>query len=90
MKQITIRDIPVEIEKVVKEEAERKGLSLNKAFISLLKKATGFKAEARKKKVLYHDLDHLSGVWTKGDALMFENNLKLQRKIDEELWKKRR
>ena len=43
MKQMTLRGVPVEIERMIKREAESKGLSLNKAFISLLGKITGTK-----------------------------------------------
>ncbi|MBI5048130.1 MAG: hypothetical protein HZB54_04185 [Deltaproteobacteria bacterium] len=88
MKQITLRDIPYEIERLIKREASEKGLSLNKAFLSLLEKATGIKVKEKKKKAIYHDLDRLSGIWTKNDAVAFEKNLELQRKIDEGLWKK--
>ena len=88
MKQITLRSIPDEIETMVKKEAKAKGLSLNKAFITLLEKATGVKAKDKKKKALYHDLDNLFGVWSKNDTAAFNNSLQLQRKVDEELWKK--
>lgn len=88
MKQITLRSIPDEIAVVVKKEAKAKGLSLNKAFITLLEKAAGVKTKDKKKKALYHDLDSLSGVWSKNDAAAFNNSLQLQRKTDEELWKK--
>jgi hypothetical protein len=68
LKQITIRNIPDEIEKAVKKEARIKALSLNKAFISLLERATGIRTKGEKKKmILYHDLDHLFSVWTKED-----------------------
>jgi len=87
LKQITVRGIPDEIEKIVKREAKTKGSSLNKAFISLLERATGIKTK-EKKRTLYHDLDHLFGVWTKEDASMFNKNLQLQREIDKDLWKK--
>lgn len=88
MKQITIRNIPDEIEKAVKKEARAKALSLNKAFISLLERATGIRTRGEKKKpILYHDLDHLCGVWAKEDETSLHKNLELQRKIDEELWK---
>jgi hypothetical protein len=90
VKQITLRSIPDEIEAMVKKEAKAKGLSLNKAFIALLEKAAGVETKDRKKKALYHDLDNLSGVWSKNDAAIFNNNLQLQRKVDEELWKKTR
>ncbi len=88
MKQITIRGIPDEVEKIIKREAKTKGLSLNRAFISLLERAMGIRTKEKKRKALYHDLDHLFGVWTKEDAAAFNKNLELQRKIDEELWKK--
>ena len=87
LKQITIRGIPDEIEKVIKKEAKTKGLSLNKAFISILEKTTGVKGKGKIKETFYHDLDHLSGLWTKEDAKTFERNLEFQRKIDEDLWK---
>ncbi len=88
MKQITIRDIPDEIANIVKKKAKEDQLSLNKAFISLLEHATGKKAKKKAGKVLYHDLDHLFGVWSKKDAVKFEKDLELQRKIDEDLWKR--
>ena len=87
MKQITLRGIPVEIERMIKREAERKGMSLNKAFISLLEKTTGTKEKAQKKKSLHHDLDHLCGIWTKREADGFTKNVEFQRTIDEDLWK---
>lgn len=87
MKQITLRGIPVDIEKMIKREAERKGLSLNKAFISLLEKTTGTKEKAQKRKSLHHDLDHLCGVWTRREAEEFTKNVELQRAVDEDLWK---
>ncbi len=88
MKQITIRDIPDDIAKIVKKKARENNLSLNKAFISLLEKTTGIKAKKMKRKTTYHDLDHLCGAWSKKEANAFKKNLKTQRKIDEDLWKK--
>lgn len=87
MKQITLRGIPVEIERMIKKEAERKGLSLNKAFISLVEKATGTKEKMQKRKSMHHDLDHLCGIWKKRDAEEFTKNVEFQRTIDEGLWK---
>jgi intergrase/recombinase len=87
LKQITVRRIPDEIERMIKKEAERKGLSLNKAFLAILEKASGLRMKEKKEKALYHDLDHLSGIWSKEEAETFKRNLGLQRKINEELWK---
>ncbi len=87
MKQITIRSIPEKVKKTVQKEAEQKGVSLNKAIISLLEKAVGGQSPA-KKRVLYHDLDHLAGLWSREEASEFDRNLKALRKVDAELWKK--
>jgi hypothetical protein len=88
MKQITIRGIPEDVEKIVKKEAVRKRTSLNKAIVSLLEKAAGTGAPAPKKPVLYHDLDHFAGMWAREEAEAFNKSLELQRAIDEDLWKK--
>ena len=88
MKQITLRCIPDEIEAIVKKEAKTKGLSLNKAFIALMEKATDLRTNDKKEKTLYHELDNLSGLWSQDDAEAFDDNLQLQRNVDEELWKK--
>ena len=87
LKQITLRGIPVDIERMMKREAERKGLSLNKAFISLLERAIGTKEKVQKRKSLHHDLDHLCGIWTKREAEEFIKTVQFQRTIDEDLWK---
>jgi hypothetical protein len=88
LKQITLRGIPVEVERIIKREAERKGLSLNKAFISLLEKTIGTRQKAQtRKSVPHHDLDHLCGIWTKREAEEFIKNVEFQRTIDEDLWK---
>jgi hypothetical protein len=88
LRQITIRGIPQEVEKIIRGEAGKKGVSLNKAFISLLEKLAGFKEKEGKKRTLYHDLDHLSGVWARKEVTAFNKHLELQRQIDEGLWKK--
>jgi hypothetical protein len=88
LKQITIRGIPADVEKVVKKEAVRKKTSLNKAVVSLLEKAAGISEPEKKKQALHYDLDHLAGSWAKEEATEFDSALDVQRKIDEELWKK--
>ena len=90
MKQITLRGIPKEIEKRARKEADSKGLSLNKAFLSLLKGTSGIGLKSKKRSnPLHHDLDHLSGKWTKEEAETFDRSLRLQRRIDEDVWKKK-
>jgi tRNA(Ser,Leu) C12 N-acetylase TAN1 len=87
MKAITLRNLPPEIEKVVRKEADRQRTSINKAVISLLER----KAEGHKKKRVrakeHDDLDALAGSWTKKEAAAFDKTLTAQRPIDPELWK---
>ncbi len=86
MKQVTLRGLPRKIEEMIEKEARKKGLSFNKAFVSVLERAaTGKKGGKNKKRNLYHDLDHLLGVWTKGEFEEFQRNLEVQRKIDKQL-----
>jgi plasmid stability protein len=87
MKQITLRSIPDEVKKMVRKEAERKGVSVNKAIIDLLELSVGTKAPEKKKRVMYHDLDHLAGIWSQKEYASFDKTLKTQRKVDAELCK---
>ncbi len=88
MKQITLRGIPDEVKKTARKEADRKGVSLNKAIIALLERSVGTKVTEKKKRVLYHDLDHLAGLWSREEAASFDKTLKARRKVDAELWKR--
>lgn len=87
MKQFTVRDVPPEIEGKIVKEAEEKGISLNRAIISLLEKAVGTSRKTRKKKAVHHDLDHLFGIWDEGEWEGFQASLELQREVEAELWK---
>jgi hypothetical protein len=86
MSQITIRDLPPEVEKTIRKESKRKGVSLNKVVVSLLERTIGVQKKGAERKI-YRDLDRLSGTWSKKEAEKFENNLRSQRQIDEEIWK---
>lgn len=86
MKQYTIRGVPEEIERMVREEAEKNGISINKAFVALLEKTLSKDRARRKQKHSHKDLDRLFGVWSKREYDRFDSSLKLQREIDEALW----
>ncbi len=84
MKAITLRNLPPELERVIRRTAEKKGTSISRAVISLLEVSTGVR---NKKKVLHHDLDALVGSWTREEASEFDHALAAQRRIDPDLWK---
>ena len=86
VKQYTIRGIPKAIENMIEKEADRTGLSINKAFISLLEKSLLGGGIKNKKKKRHKDLDGLFGVWDEQESEEFEDNLNSQREIDGALW----
>ncbi len=87
MKAITLRNLPSELEKTVRKEAERKRISINKAVISLLERKVEGRKKTKNKTREHDDLDALAGSWTKKEAAEFDNTLAAQRSIDPELWK---
>jgi len=86
MKALTLRNIPPNVAQRLKTRAEEKGVSLNKAAISLLEETCGGTPDAGRKK-RYTDLDHLFGTWSKERARAVYKNLMAMRKIDTEVWK---
>ena len=88
MKQLTIRGIPDEVERRIRKEARQKGVSLNKAALAMLEKASGINRQGKSKRPSHHDLDHLCGIWNKTEAREIEKHVSLHREIDEALWKR--
>jgi len=87
MKAITLRNLPPEIEKIVRKEADRQHTSINKAVISLLERRSKSHKKIKPGIKEYDDLDSLAGSWTKKEASEFNKALAAQRTIDPELWK---
>jgi hypothetical protein len=85
MKAITLRNIPSDLDKTIRQRARRKRVSVNKAVIGLLEEH--LTQAATKRADLYHDLDDLCGTWTKDTADAFDQVLAKQRAIDPDLWK---
>jgi hypothetical protein len=84
MNAITVRKLPPEVARAVREKAKREQLSLNKAVVKLLEEATG---TAPHTTVLHRDLDRFFGTWTDDEADAFDEALREQREIDPEMWK---
>jgi hypothetical protein len=85
MKAVTLRKLPAKLAKAIRQEANRKGTSINKAVISLLEnRPTG---RSKNRSAVHDDLDSLAGSWSKKEAADFDKALAAQRTIDPELWK---
>ena len=72
MKAITLRNLPPELAKTIRQKAEEQGTSINKAVINLLEEGTGIRGKRNGKKSLHHDLDSLAGSWTRDEAEEFD------------------
>jgi hypothetical protein len=86
VKALTVRNLPPEVAKAIRDKAKKERRSLNQTVVSLLEEATGARPRARTPTV-HHDLDHLFGTWTKKEADEFDSHLKESRSaIDPRDW----
>ena len=86
MTAITLRNLPRELDRVIRRRAKETGASLNKTVIRVLEESLlgkGGKPHRRK----YRDLAAFAGSWTREEADEFDRHLAEQRQIDPELWK---
>jgi hypothetical protein len=87
MSQITLRGIPEDIEHMVKKVAKESGTSLNKAFLSLLRRGSERQPKPKSgKKSRGGEFKAFLGLWSEDDGAAFDASVKTQRKIDKDLW----
>lgn len=86
MKAITLRNLPPELTRIIRQKADEQQSSINRVVISLLEKSVGVRGKKRGM-VLHHDLDVLAGSWTREEAAAFNRALARQRAIDADLWR---
>ena len=82
MSQITLRQIPDNLERQLRILAQQHKTSLNKTIIFLLQQALGLSENSRKAR----DLSDLKGTWDSAQAAEFEENTKIFERIDREIW----
>lgn len=84
MSQLTIRNLPPEIEQAIRRRARERHISINQSITELLSEAMGIPKSAEKQR----DLSDLAGTWSDEEAQEFEEALRRQRGIDEEIWQR--
>jgi len=82
MSQITLRKLPDELDRRLRQHAKKKGKSLNVTAIRLLKKSLGLIDGSGKNR----ELSNIAGTWSKRAAAQFNETAKVFNKIDKELW----
>jgi hypothetical protein len=84
MTAITLRKIPSQLQKIIRQRAAQEGLSLNRTVLRMLEEAAGQRTGGDR--AAHDDLDHLAGTWSAEEAELFEAALAEQRRVDPELW----
>lgn len=84
MKALTLRGFSDDLAEALESCAKRGGTSLNATVMSILRQSLGL--TEHKFHTEYHDMDHLSGTWSKEDQEMFDRNTSFFSDVDKELW----
>jgi len=87
MQQMTIRGFDGELLDRLKREAHEKGVSLNKAALQLLRRATGLDQTARRPELVGDSLDRLIGAWSEQEEREFLESIEPCEHADESLWR---
>jgi len=85
MKTISVRGIDPDLAEKLKEAASEQSKSINQVALETLKKGLGLQKQ-KKFTCVYHDLDHLFGIWNEEEFRDIEDKINHERKIDKELW----
>ena len=85
MKSITIHGLQDPLDTLIRKQAKKQGLSLNKTIKKLLAESLGLKP----KKEVDHRMEFMDlfGVWTEEDLEEFSRAVQDFEEIDEEEWK---
>lgn len=81
-KQLTLRQIPEDVEQELRREAARNDTSLNRTAIAALRRGLGLPPPVRRRR----DVSELAGKWTNAQAEDFEARLQIFENVDEERW----
>ncbi len=79
--QYTIRGVPPQVDKALRQKCYREHKSLNQVALEALNAVVGQEG----KEVRHHDLDHLIGTWVEDPE--FDKAIREQDVVDEEKWR---
>ena len=84
MSQITLRDVPQELDHRLRELARARNRSLNRTIIQVLMESLHLGDGKDRKR----DVSDLAGTWSDEDAQEFEANMRVFEQVDDEIRKK--
>jgi len=82
MKALTIRNVDARLARALERETSRRGTSLNRTVLELLRQALGVDALSRPS----NGLVKLAGTWTARELAQFEAHTAVFEQVDPELW----
>ena len=82
MKHLSVRNVPDDIADALDAERRRRGESLNRTVVDLLRLALGLGLRPYR-----NGLERLAGTWTEEEYRRFEKAVACFEEIDEELWR---
>jgi hypothetical protein len=80
-RQYTIRNVPDNVDRVLRRKAKQLGKSFNQVALEALVAGAGFEQKPRR------DLSEVVGSISPEEAARIENEVQLQHRIDEKLWR---
>ena len=83
MKTMTIRNVPTELAQALDSERRKRGTSLNRTVLALLRNALGVPSQA----VRSNGLRQLAGTWSEAEYKQFEHAVAPLGEIDEAMWR---
>ena len=82
-RHLTVRNVAPDLSRALYAERRRRGTSLNRAVLDLLRRALGLEAG----RPYANGLGKFAGDWTAAEARRFERDIAVFEQIDEDLWK---
>ena len=84
--KITLRDLPPEVLRKIRERAVRRRISLDRAVVELPEEKLGLRTR-RSRPTRRHDIDKFFAMWSRKEADTVEAAIAELRRIEPELWK---
>ena len=83
MKQLTVRNVPPRLARVLEEERQRRRTSMNQTVLDLLHQALGLTPSSS----YDNGLGQLAGTWSEDAFAEFVKATEFFEQVDEELWR---
>lgn len=86
MNQLTVRGFDPELERRLRDLARRRGISLSRAALLLMRRGAGMERSEPESSGVGNSLDEWIGDWSEEEEQQFLATVAVFEQIDEELW----